>query len=489
MRCPSLISDSSPEIAIPFDVIHPAKMDEIVHILPKYSPQRSSATSSINPSPWKIAETRLRRSRNLPGNVTRERIAPVSRRNSVPDVEGLARDLHQARENFTTIFHASPAILCIIQLNSLRYCEINKSYERRTGYSRSEVLGKASLELGLWRNIEDRGRAFQKLLAKGSLRGQQEVFQTKTGESLTTFLSAEIIEFAGGQCALVIADDITEWRQAEEARMDLAQRLINAKEAECTRVARELHDNIGQSLALFTMDFDRTRLTLTDLSSESDAKLARLSGKLKDLGQVVSNLSHQLHSSELELLGLAVAIRVLCREFSEQYHVQVNCRCSGVPDDLSAEVSLCLFRVVQEALHNVAKHSQATTVDVEVRATPDLLHLSICDNGVGFTPNALTARSGLGLISMRERLHFVGGKFTITSRPGSGTRVEGAVKMPKFDLARVSPKPQSSPCKQTENPDSVPYQLLTPIPRPNNTASTLMENGYGTQSRGTVAHR
>jgi signal transduction histidine kinase len=330
---------------------------------------------------------------------------------------------------------------------------------------------------------------FQRLLAKGSLRGQQEAFQTKTGESFTTFLSAEIIEFGGEQCALLIAEDITERRQAEEARMDLAQRLINAQEAECTHVARELHDNIGQSLALFTMELDRTRLTLTDLSSESEAKLARLFGKLKDLGQVVSNLSHQLHSSELELLGLAVAIRVLCREFSEQYHVQANCRCSGVPDDLSADVSLCLFRVVQEALHNVAKHSQATMVDVEVRATPDLLHLSICDNGVGYTPNVSTARSGLGLISMRERLHFVGGKFTITSRPGSGTRVEGAVKMPKFDLAPVSSKPQSSPCKQTENPDSVPYQLLIPVPRPNNTASSLAENGYGTQSRGTVAHR
>jgi PAS domain S-box-containing protein len=378
----------------------------------------------------------------------KERFAPVSRGNTVPDVENLARDLHQARENFTTIFHASPAILCIIQLNSLRYCEINKSYERRTGYSRSEVLGKASLELGLWRNIEDRRRAFQKLLAKGSLRSRQEVFQTKTGESLTTFLSAEIIEFAGEQCALVIAEDITEWRQAEGARLDLAQRLINAKEAECTHVARELHDNIGQSLALFTMELDRTRLTLTDLSSESDAKLTRLCGKLKDLGQSVSNLSHQLHSSELELLGLAVAIRALCREFSEQYHVQANCRCSGVPDDLSADVSLCLFRVVQEALHNVAKHSQATMVDVEVRAAPDLLHLSISDNGVGFTPNASTARSGLGLISMRERLHLIGGKFIITSQPGSGTRVDATVKMEKIFLRQ-----RSSHCKENDRRD------------------------------------
>jgi signal transduction histidine kinase len=203
-------------------------------------------------------------------------------------------------------------------------------------------------------------------------------------------------------------------------------------------VARELHDNIGHSLALFTIELDRARLAMADLSSENDARFGSLCLKLKTLGRDVSNLSHQLHSSELELLGFAVAIKALCREFSEQYRVQAHCKCSGAFDHLSEEVSLCLFRVVQEAMHNVAKHSRATRVDIEMQATPKSVHLCVSDDGVGFAPNTSARRAGLGLVSMRERLHLVGGRFTINSKPGCGTRVEATVNTSHTNLANVS---------------------------------------------------
>ena len=126
-------------------------------------------------------------------------------------------------------------------------------------------------------------------------------------------------------------------------------------------------------------------------------------------------------------------------EFSEQYHVQVLCRSSDVPDNLSADVSLCLFRVIQEALHNVVKHSHATKVDVDLQGTPTFLRLSISDDGVGFAPNAANARPGLGLTSMRERLHLIGGKFAILSKPGSGTRVEATVPMASVPMTKTEP--------------------------------------------------
>jgi PAS domain S-box-containing protein len=351
-------------------------------------------------------------------------------------------DLSRGRDNFAAIFHASPTILSIIRLDDRRYLEINKVYELRTGYSRSEVVGKPSLNLGLWNSVQDREQMFEKLLAKGRLHCRQRVFRTKTGEPLTTSLSAEIIEFAAGPCALVIAEDVSMHRRAEEARLDLAQRLINAQEAESSRIGRELHDNIGQSIALFTLELESARLALPRLSPDNDARLDRLYDKLKALGRDVGNLSHQLHSSRLELLGLAVAAKILCREFSERYDMQVPCTHSGVPDNLSDDVSLCLFRVLQEALHNVAKHSLATKSDVELIGTNKFLHLRVSDDGIGFAPNTAKARSGLGLISMRERLHLIGGDFVITTKPGSGTLVEAIV--PMAIASRTATQPRST---------------------------------------------
>ena len=410
--------------------IPPALTDGILgSVTDRKKPQ--SAMHLINPSPWHIAGGRRLEPNDLTIARPGERIPFLPRFNATTEEE-------EARENFATIFHASPAMLCIIGLKDLQYLEVNKAYEQHTGYSRSEVLGKGSLRLGLWKEAEDRERMVGKVLANGGFRGRQRVFQTKTGESLITFLSGEIIEFGGEPCLLVIGEDITVRRQAEEARMDLAQRLINAQEAERTRIARELHDNIGHSLALFTIELDRTRLAMTDLSSDNHARFGQLCVKLKTLGRDVSNLSHQLHSSELELLGIAVAMKALCREFSEQYRVQAQCKCTGAFDNLPGEISLCLFRVLQEAMRNVAKHSRATKVDIEMHGTTKFLRLSIADDGVGFASNTSESRAGLGLVSMRERLHLIGGKFTISSKPGCGTRVEATVNLPHPNVPTVS---------------------------------------------------
>jgi PAS domain S-box-containing protein len=384
-----------------------------------------------HPALWKNGRKNVQERATSQGAVAKRQIALVSRYSATTDMEAMDRDLHQARENFAAIFQASPLILCIVQLDTLHYCEVNEAYQQSTGYCRSEVIGKSSLNLGLWKCAEDRKSTIDKLLAQGSLHDHREVFETKTGERLTTLLSAEIVEFGDRPCVLLVVEDITMRQQAEEARVDLAQRLVNAQEAECTRVARELHDNIGQSLALFTMELETIKLALTGMSPDADARLVRLSQKLKALGRDVGNLSHQLHSSGLEFLGLAVAVKSLCREFSERFPIQTECKCSNISKTLSSEVSLCLFRVTQEAFHNIAKHSRAARVAVELCASPTTLHLNITDDGVGFALSKSNARSGLGLTSMRERLHLVGGTFSIISEPGMGTRIEASVPMAK----------------------------------------------------------
>ena len=363
-------------------------------------------------------------------------LAKIDVTTNVPEI---GRDLVQARENFSTILNASPALHCIIDLNGLRYREINKSYEQCTGYSRSEVIGEISLKLGLWNKAEDRDSLLRKLLADRRVPCHQQIFRTKKGEPLITLLSAEIIQFDDRPCALLVAEDITVRQQAEAARLVLAQRLINAQEAECRRVGRELHDSIGHSVTMLILDLERTRRSLPDPSAETAGSLTRLSNKLKDLGQDVGTLSHRLHSSTLELLGLAVAVKALSRDFSEQYKVQARCKCSNIPDDLPADVSLCIFRVTQEALHNIAKHSHAANVDIELHRHAEFFYLNISDDGVGFARDAASLRPGLGLISMRERVHLVGGEFILATKPGSGTRVEAIVPMAKASLAGLQP--------------------------------------------------
>jgi PAS domain S-box-containing protein len=446
MRCQFPVSKDLSRINDACELTYRTRINSSVFRYLSDLPQRRVAGMRLTgPAPWKIARATTKGFHVLREDALRKRIALVSREGVRTNLEEeVDRELLQAQDNFARLFHASPAILCIIQLDGLIYREINKAYERRTGYRRSEVLGKTSLKLGLWNNATDRKRIIRKFITDGRLCGHEVVFRTKKGERLTTLLSAEIIEFGGERCALVTAEDISRRRQAEEDRMILAQRLINAQEAECTRVARELHDNIGQSLALFSMELAKTRLALADLSPDTDARFDCLCARVKSLGQEVGNLSHQLHSSELELLGLGVAIKRLCREFSEQYQVQAHCECYGISDNLSTDLSLCLFRVTQEALHNIAKHSRATKINVDVRGTFKSLYLCVSDDGIGFTPNPCGAGAGLGLISMRERINLMGGKFLITSKSDSGTRVEASIPLKRTSLNKgLGPLDQS----------------------------------------------
>ena len=431
MRCKFPISDDSSEISGGREFFLPTRIDDRTFRSLDARSKRSPGIYLTNPAPSKATRTRLRRLPSLPDDATGKGVPLGSGLRKLADLQGMDCHFYQTRDNCRTIFNASPAILCIIQLNGLRCCEVNKAYEQRTGYSRSEVLGKSSLKLGLWNNAGDRRRMLDRLLTNGHIRGHQQAFQTKTRTPLITLVSAEIIAFGGELCALMVAEDVTVRRQAEQARVNLSRHLINAQEAERTRVARELHDSIGQSLAVFSVELEQTRRAFTDLSTENDSKFARLRMRLETLGREIGSLSHQLHSPDLESLGLAMAVKELCRDFSERHQVETHCKCSGVPDHLSAGVSLCLFRVTQEALHNVAKHSRATHIDVEVRGTSKSLYLRISDDGVGFAPNTSEARVGLGLISMRERLHLIGGNFIITSEPSSGARVEATVRMTK----------------------------------------------------------
>jgi PAS domain S-box-containing protein len=223
--------------------------------------------------------------------------------------------------------------------------------------------------------------------------------------------------------------DITEARQAERTLSELSGRLITSQEEERRRVARELHDNIGQEIALLAVQAQRIDSGVSETEHTTHSDVHELYKRIKEIAAKVSNLSHRLHSSELEFLGLAVAVERLCRDFGRQYGIDVNHQIQTLPRHLDGGISLCFYRLVQEALQNVVKHSRASRVDLSLFCNNGELLLTIVDNGQGFETVTKSFRSGLGLVSMRERVKLIGGFLDITSHIGQGTRLQASVSL------------------------------------------------------------
>jgi PAS domain S-box-containing protein len=224
-----------------------------------------------------------------------------------------------------------------------------------------------------------------------------------------------------------ITSDVTEVRQSERALRELSGRLISSQEEERRRIARELHDHIGQEAALICVQAQRLDSGVADEEHTTRSDVHDLYRRIKVLTSDVSKLSHRLHSSELSFLGLATAAERLCRDFGNQYGIDIDYQAKSLPSNLDSARSLCVYRVLQEALQNVTKHSHASRVIVEMQTLENELVLKVRDNGEGF--DVENAGSGLGLLSMRERLNFVGGRFAITSKRGSGTKVTANVPL------------------------------------------------------------
>jgi signal transduction histidine kinase len=211
-------------------------------------------------------------------------------------------------------------------------------------------------------------------------------------------------------------------RTSYERIRDLGGRLLNAQETERSRIARELHDDISQQVALLSIDLEL-------LDGKTAGAGQQLAGdavnRAHQIAKSVHDLSHRLHPAKLRLIGLVAAVNGLRQELA-QSGIVVTVTHEGVPPVLPPDVTLCLFRIVQEALQNALKHGHARNVSVDLRAGVGALALTIADDGVGFDVNQSWGR-GLGLISMNERLDAIGGSMTIRSNPGSGTRLEVTV--------------------------------------------------------------
>jgi PAS domain S-box-containing protein len=224
--------------------------------------------------------------------------------------------------------------------------------------------------------------------------------------------------------------DVTERKLAREALTSIRQRLIDAQEGERRRIARELHDDINQRLTLMSLQLatlsQGDHQSAADIRSEVDAAREGILSLSRD----VQALSHRLHPSRVEYLGIAAAAGILCREIGGHRGVTIDFRAESVPEGLPGRIGVCLYRVLQEALQNAVKHSGAATIEVRLVGEPDRITLTIRDCGVGFDLST-TRFCGLGLTSMQERLAAVQGMLSMQSALGEGTTVQAVVPLPQ----------------------------------------------------------
>jgi PAS domain S-box-containing protein len=239
--------------------------------------------------------------------------------------------------------------------------------------------------------------------------------------------------FAGyiGSCV-----DITEHKLAEEALSSISRKLLEAQEQERTYVARELHDDVNQRIALLAVNLAILKQELPASAVDLSSRIGEAYDLVLELGDDVQALSHRLHSSKLKYLGLEAAAASFCKELSDHRKVEIDFLPEGIPKKIPEEISLCLFRVLQEALQNAAKHSGARHFEVALRREANQIHLMVRDQGNGFDAESTINSRGIGLTSMRERLKLVKGELSIETRLQIGTAVHARVPLyPKMKSA------------------------------------------------------
>ena len=371
----------------------------------------------------------------------------------------LMDDLRQSEQRFAKAFIANPQPMSVTTAAEGRYVDVNDSFLAISGYRRDEVIGRTSLELRIWETPKQRAEFMRELLTSGSVRNAEVLFRARDGSVRIFLSSAEQLRVGGVDCVLVASSDITDLRKAERAAhqtlLELGGRLIQAQEEERKRVALELHDDLSQKMALLSIELDYVSRHATMPEAELRAKMHDLMADAEDISEDVHRISHQLHPSKLDHLGLVKATKNFIAEFGAHYDLQINFHENGLQARLPGNESLCAFRIIQEALRNVAKHSGAREAEISLEKQDRMLKVRVCDSGHGFDTLSDKITNGLGFIGMRERLRSVGGKLSIYSEPLRGTRIEAFIPLP--DEANPSPE---IPADKTRPSASITMQQL-----------------------------
>jgi PAS domain S-box-containing protein len=359
----------------------------------------------------------------------------TDRRRAEESVLEMNRVLHgqkallQSREELLKIFVKNVPVAVAMLDRDMCYLQVSDRW--RTDYlrGRAQILGRSHHEIfpdmpERWKEVHRRG------LQGETLRADEDHWDGEDGPHWARW---EVRPWNTPEGAvggiLIFAEDITHRKQMEDALAEISRKLIQSQEQERTRIGRELHDDINQRLAMLALELQQ----LQDDPSEVSIRLQELRRQTNEISNDVQALSHELHSSKLEYLGVVSGIRSWCKEFAERQGMEINLKID-VRSPIPLEIGVTLFRILQEALHNAVKYSGVKRIDVQLSERSNDVQLMIVDAGKGFDVEAARRGRGLGLASMEERARLVKGTVSVESRPMSGTTIY--VRVP-LDLGEV----------------------------------------------------
>jgi PAS domain S-box-containing protein len=353
--------------------------------------------------------------------------------------------LRFSEDKFAKAFQSSPLRVSISTLAEGRFIEVNETFLRDHGFTREQVIGRTSPELGLWADPTQRWRFVEAVRRDGQVRDYEFAGQLRDGRVQTTSISAEVIDVGGETCLLSVATDITDRKEADEkarrSRVELralAGRLLLVREEERTRIAREIHDELGQALTGLKLDLAWLKQRVDDggeLSEWVQSIVQRIDGTIDSVRRIATDL----RPSILDHLGLVAAIEWQAQEFERRTGVTTAVRVSQPEIAVDDVLATALFRMLQETLTNVARHAGATRVDIDLTVGKMDLALDVRDDGRGITPAEIAGGRSLGLVGLRERAIACGGMLAIQGTPGRGTRVTVRVPLPGHSIPGWTP--------------------------------------------------
>jgi PAS domain S-box-containing protein len=351
--------------------------------------------------------------------------------------------LCESERSFRAVFDNIGVGMLIVSLVGVPI-ETNQTFQQMLGYTADELRAVSLANLTHPDDVESGEQLFKRMI-----RGEIDLYRIekryfrKDGSLVWANLTVSLIcdDLGRPRFAIGMVEDLTQRKRMDEAlvasemalresheRIEyLAGSLIISQEEERKYIARELHDDLNQEVAALALGLGRLNRRLRNADAPIRKQLDKLEDQVTRLSEQIRKLSHELHSSTLEHVGLSAALRMYCSEFAELQGISVNLKVEGNIEPVPAEAALCFYRVAQESLRNIAKHSGADTAEVAMIGHSESIELRVSDEGKGFNRDEVKEGRGLGLVSIEERVKLLRGSFELNSQPGMGTELRVSI--------------------------------------------------------------